>query len=114
MPFYFGNPDERCALYLARVVTYGKDHPIKIGVSKNVPARMKQLRAMGIFFPELLGHFDFPTRREACAVEAAACRAFRPCPRYGSQSREILAATAAELISFVSARAQSGFVKAPQ
>jgi hypothetical protein len=98
------------ALYLVEVLTYGVTHPIKIGVSKNVPRRVKQLRAMGISCPRLLGYFQFSSASEARRVEAETRKAFPPCPNHGDCSREILAAPAKDICAFVQERAPGAFI----
>lgn len=100
-------------LYLVRVITYGVTHPIKIGVTRDLAQRMRNLPSMGIHCSELIGYFEMPVR-SAYAIEAAACRHFPRCPRYGERSREILDASTTDLLQFVERRAPDSRFVVPQ
>jgi hypothetical protein len=100
------------SLYLVEVLTYGTKHPIKIGVTKDLAKRMRNLPSMGISCPKLLGHFAFASASEARKVEAETRKAFPRDKDYGEVSREILDAPADAIRAFVAARAPGAFIPA--
>lgn len=94
-------------LYLARLLTYGSEHPIKVGISKNVRKRMHQLG----FSPSLLAVFEFETEKLARIVERATLDRFPTWRNYPHlRSNEFVLADYREISAYVQRFNPSRFI----
>jgi hypothetical protein len=80
-------------LYIYQMLGYAKTGPIKVGITKNLRQRERQLN--GARMPELLGYFEFPNEISAFHAEQRIITNFDAA--YG---REYLNAAAAEVVAY--------------
>lgn len=96
-------PNGPCQIYVAQVLTYGAEHPTKIGVAKNAEQRCFLINRIGTSPISLVAVFEVETRKRAYEVEKLVKRSFAKDPNYANEElgTEVLEEDCEKVIRFV-------------